>query len=277
MRDRAQGRRRPLMMDEIAAGVFVATSPVYLTTTTVVVGAGGGCLLIDPALTPAELASLGEWLASAALRPAVGWSTHPHWDHVLWSRSLGSRVPRYATAKAAAAAGQAREAMIAEAEAEAPGHDRALLGRLLPVPGQGQAIPWDGPRAQLIAHDGHAAGHAAIWLPDSGVLVAGDMLSDVEIPLLDTAAADPLGGYRAGLVLLASVPGVRILVPGHGHVGDAAAMRSRLAMDVRYLDRVEAAADVDDPRLHGPGAAWLRAEHARQAGPTPPTRGRRPG
>ena len=107
MRDRAQaGRRNPLVMDQIAPGVFVATSPVYLTTTTVVVGAGGGCLLIDPALTPAELASLGEWLAGAGLHPAVGWATHPHWDHVLWSRSLGTTVPRYATAKAVAAAGR---------------------------------------------------------------------------------------------------------------------------------------------------------------------------
>ena len=94
-RDRAQaGQRRPRMMDQVAPGVFVATSPVYLTTTTIVVGAGGGCLLIDPALTAAELAGLGEWLAGAGLRPAVGWATHPHWDHVLWSRSLGTATPR---------------------------------------------------------------------------------------------------------------------------------------------------------------------------------------
>jgi hydroxyacylglutathione hydrolase len=264
-------------MDQVAPGVFVTTSPVYLTTTTIVVGAGGGCLLIDPALTPAELAGLGEWLGGSGLRPAVGWATHPHWDHVLWSRSLGTSVPRYATAKAVAAADQARGDMIAEADAAACGHDRDLLGRLLPVPGPGESIPWDGPRAQLIAHDGHAPGHAAIWLPDSGVLVAGDMLSDVEIPLLDAGAADPLGGYRAGLDRLASVPGVRLLVPGHGHVGDGAALRARLAMDVRYLDAVQAGQGADDPRLHGPGAAWLRAEHMRQLGTSPQAPGRRPG
>ena len=103
------------------------------------------------------------------------------------------------------------------------------------------------------------------------------MLSDVEIPLLDMAAADPLGGYRAGLDLLASVPGVRLLVPGHGHVGDAAALRARLAMDVGYLDAVQAGQEADDPRLLGPGAAWLRAEHARQLATTRPAPGRRPG
>jgi hydroxyacylglutathione hydrolase len=270
------GQRRLPMTDQIAPGVFVTTSPGFLTTTTIVVGEAGGCLLIDPALTPAELAGLGEWLVSEGLRPAVGWSTHAHWDHVLWSRALGTRVPRYASAKAAAAADQAREDMQAQAQAAAPGHDPALLGRLRPVPGQGQAVPWDGPRAQLITHDAHAPGHAAIWLPDSGVLVAGDMLSDVEIPLLDTAAADPLGGYRAGLGLLAAVQGVQVLVPGHGHVGDATAMRARLAMDARYLDAVEAGQDADDPRLRGPGAAWLRAEHARQLAISPPAPGQRP-
>lgn len=265
------------MMNQIAPGVFVATSPVYLTTTTIVVGEGGGCLLIDPALTPAELDGLGEWLASSGLRPAVGWSTHPHWDHVLWSRSLGGDAPRYATARAVRAAGQAREALLAEAEAAAPGHDPGLLGRLTPVPGPGPAIPWDGPRAELIAHDGHAPGHAAVWLPGAGVLVAGDMLSDVEVPLLDLAAADPLGDYRAGLDRLASLPGVRSLVPGHGQAGDAAALRARAAMDVSYLDAVQAGRDAEDPRLLGPGAAWLRAEHARQLAATRPAPGRRPG
>jgi glyoxylase-like metal-dependent hydrolase (beta-lactamase superfamily II) len=171
----------------------------------------------------------------------------------------------------------AREDLIAEAEATAPGHDAELLGRLTAVPGPGESIPWDGPRARIIEHHGHAPGHAAIWLPEHGVLVAGDMLSDVEIPLLDLAAADPVGGYRAGLGLLGSVPDVRLLVPGHGHVGDAAALRGRLALDARYLDAVQAGHDVDDPRLLGSGADWLRAEHRRQLPAIRPAPGRRPG
>jgi hypothetical protein len=54
---------------------------------------------------------------------------------------------------------------------------------------------------------GFASGHAAVFLPQTGVLLAGDMLSDVEIPLPDLLAADPLGDYRAGLDRLAAVPG----------------------------------------------------------------------
>ena len=80
-------------LTEIAPGVLVATSSYALTTSTVVVGSAGGCLVIDPAVTVADLAALAaELLGDLGLRPAVGWSTHPHWDHVLWSRGAWGRA-----------------------------------------------------------------------------------------------------------------------------------------------------------------------------------------
>ena len=82
-------------LTEVAPRVLVATSSYAVTTSTVVVGPAGGCLLVDPAVTVADLAALADSLGDLGLRPAVGWSTHPHWDHVLWSRELGD-APRYA-------------------------------------------------------------------------------------------------------------------------------------------------------------------------------------
>ena len=78
-------------LTEIAPGVFVATSSYALTTTTLVAGSpgSGGCLLIDPAVTVAELAALAVSLRALGLRAAAAWSTHPHWDHVLWSAEFG--------------------------------------------------------------------------------------------------------------------------------------------------------------------------------------------
>jgi len=251
---------------EIAPGVYVTISPTYLTTSTIVEGADGGCLLIDPALTPQELLILGEWLASRGLRPVAGWATHAHWDHVLWADCLGQGVPRYATTGTVAACARDRPVMIAEMSAEAPGHDLGLFGLVEAAPDNG-LIPWGGPPALVVAHDGHSPGHGAVLLPQAGVLVAGDMLSDVEIPLLDPLGEDPFGQYRAGLARLAALPGVRCVVPGHGHVGDEAELRARVAADFRYLDAVEvggeAAAGVDH-RLCDPGAGWLEAEHASQ-------------
>jgi glyoxylase-like metal-dependent hydrolase (beta-lactamase superfamily II) len=246
-------------LSEIAPGVLVTTSAFELTTTTVVAGPSGGCLLIDPGVTVAELARLAADLQQLGLRPVAAWSTHPHWDHVLWSRNLG-RAPRYATPAAAAVAEAGRAELAREAEQSAPGHDVGTLGRLTAL--GATVIPWDGPEARLIVHDGHAPGHGAVFLPGTGVLVAGDMCSDVEIPLLDLAAPDPLGDYRDGLERLGAVTGVRHVVPGHGHVGDADEFRRRLAADGAYLDAMTAGKPAGDRRLTGPG--WLLDAHEEQ-------------
>ena len=240
---------------EIAPGVLVATSSFSLTTATVVVGAGGGCLLIDPGVTVGELAGLAGELAERSLVPVAAWSTHPHWDHVLWSRALGD-APRYAAPAAVAITETERAGMVEGAESSAPGHDLELLGRLVTL--DAQVIPWDGPTARLIVHDAHAPGHGAVFLPDTGVLVTGDMCSDVEIPLLDTVAEDAFGDYRTGLSRLAAVSGVRQVVPGHGHVGDAAEFRRRLAADSGYLDTLALGRPFDDPRIT---QDWMRDAH----------------
>jgi glyoxylase-like metal-dependent hydrolase (beta-lactamase superfamily II) len=244
-------------VDEVAPGVFVATAETYTTTTTIVAGDDGHCLLVDPAVSVADLGALARWLSGRGLRPAAGWSTHPHWDHLLWSRALG-KVPRYATPRAVAVAARSRAELVEAVQESAPGHDLVLFGQVEAL--TGQEIGWPGPRAFVYPHDAHAPGHGAVFLTDSGVLMAGDMCSDIEIPLPDLDAPDPFGGYRAGLDILAGIPGVTVVVPGHGHAGDAAEFRRRLAADRAYLDAVAAGADHPDPRLT---EDWLRAEHAR--------------
>src|ERR1700733_5112079 len=119
-------------MDEVAPGVFVATADRYTTTSTVVVGADRGCLLIDPAVTVADLARLAAWLPERGLHPVAGWSTHPHWEHLLWSASLGD-VPRYAAPRAVAAAARELPGLVCAVREEAPGHDLTLFARLEPL------------------------------------------------------------------------------------------------------------------------------------------------
>jgi glyoxylase-like metal-dependent hydrolase (beta-lactamase superfamily II) len=224
-------------------------------------GPDGGCLLIDPAVSVADLDGLAAELAAAGLAPQAGWSTHPHWDHMLWSAALGE-VPRYAAAAAVAIFPEIRDESAEYLQQAVPGHDLDLFGKLTALPEGAIAIPWDGPPARLIVHDGHAPGHGAVFLPGAGVLVAGDMLSDIEIPLLDTEAEDPLADYQAGLDGLAAVlPEVRWLVPGHGHVTDAAGLRARLDADRRYLDLLAAGQPFADDRIT-PG--WMRAHHEQQ-------------
>src|SRR5690606_32707526 len=87
------------------------------------------------------------------------------------------------------------------ADAFAPGHDHALFGRLTALPAGASSIPWPGPEVRVIEHDAHAPGHAALVIPSEGVVLTGDMCSDIEIPLLDTDAPDPVADYRRALDL----------------------------------------------------------------------------
>lgn len=244
---------------EVAPGVLMATSPLYCTTSTVVVGRDGACLVIDPALTAPELAGLAAAISGRGLGPQLGFSTHPHWDHMLWCAQLGN-VPRYGAPAAVATAVRQHEQLVAELLAEAPGHDLDLFGLLVPLPEGVAALTWEGPQAQLITHNGHAPGHCAIFLVELGVLVAGDMCSDVEPPLLDLSGASPIGDYRSGLARLGELD-VRLVIPGHGHVGDGVEYRRRLRADRDYLARLEQAEPFDDPRCV---AGWLGREHQKQ-------------
>lgn len=247
---------------EIAPGILLATSECFVTSSVVVAGSHGGCLVIDPAVTVDDLSGIVADLDELGVRPVAGFATHPHWDHILWTEGLGN-VPRYASPETVMVAERERSGLIEGVQSSAPGHDLGLFGKLVPVEAAGEtsALAWNGPPARVVTHAAHAPGHSAVFLPDSGILVAGDMCSDIEIPLLDLDQPDPVGDYRAGLRLLADLP-VRLVVPGHGHVGDGSEFRRRVAADLSYLDDLDGGSDSDDPRL---AEDWLRAEHARHA------------
>lgn len=246
---------RPLT--EVAPGVWTAIAETWTSQTTVVVASDGGCLVVDPGITVAEVQSLALAVHERGWHVVAGFSTHAHWDHLLWASSLGD-VPRWATARVAALATRVRAAAASEAEAVAPGHDLEFLGRVTPLPDGAAEVPWDGPQVLVVSHDGHSQGHAALVVPVARVLLAGDMLSDVEIPLLDVDASDAVEDYRTGLDRIEAAVGthdVTVVVPGHGQVGDAAELTRRLAADRTYLDDVVDGRRSTDPRL------TLRAGH----------------
>jgi len=130
----------------------------------------------------------------------AGFSTHPHWDHLLWHSRFGD-VPRYATAAGAHTAGEARERAQRMAAQSAPGIPLELIGLLTPLPADGGPVP-----GEIVEHQAHAIGHAAVLLADRGVLLAGDMLSDVLIPLFDPRRPDQVGAYETALDRLVRPP-----------------------------------------------------------------------
>jgi hydroxyacylglutathione hydrolase len=227
---------------------------MWMTNTTVVV-AGSRCLVIDAGLLPAELRALEDELAARGLQVEAGFSTHAHWDHVLWSAGLGD-APRFATRKTLETLARSRQTLVDDQIRGAGGRwytrwDTELVARLTEVRGDGREVPWSGPAAMLIEHDGHVHGHSAVYFPDLGVLAAADMLSDVEVPGLDWDQPDQPASYRAGLDALAAIKDVRLVIPGHGRVGDSKAFRTRLDNDRRYLEALVGGHAVDDARLTG--------------------------
>jgi glyoxylase-like metal-dependent hydrolase (beta-lactamase superfamily II) len=112
---------------------------------------------------------------------------------------------------------------------------------------------------EIIEHQAHAVGHAAILLADRGVLLAGDMLSDVLIPLLDPRQDDQVGAYESALDRLGEAAGdVDVVVPGHGAVAEGPEVAARLAADRAYIDALRRGEDPVDARLE---QDWLSGPH----------------
>jgi glyoxylase-like metal-dependent hydrolase (beta-lactamase superfamily II) len=131
-----------------------------------------------------------------------------------------------------------------------------LFGLITGLPAETAQFPWDGPAVRIVEHPAHAQGHAALLIEERGVLVAGDMLSDILIPFPDLDAADPIGDYFVGLRLLEDVADdVDVLIPGHGSVGGADQVRARVEQDRAYVHALRAGHAPDDTRI-GPSATF---------------------
>jgi glyoxylase-like metal-dependent hydrolase (beta-lactamase superfamily II) len=263
------------MLTQVAEGVLVHQSEL-IQNNTVVVHGRAGVLLIDPGITGSEMACLANDLSESGRPVVAGFATHPDWDHVLWHAELGE-APRYGTARCAAhmrellsnAGWKARvaEGLPPEIAEEIP---LDLFGLITGLPAETAWIPWDGPRVRIIEHPAHAPGHAALLIEERGVLVAGDMLSDVLIPMLDDVKStnDPIEEYLAGLRLLEDVADdVDVVIPGHGCVGRADQVRARIDQDRAYVHALRDGDVPDDPRIGSsakPGWEWVSDIHAGQ-------------
>jgi len=229
---------------DVADGIRVRTSRLYAMNS-LVVFTDGHALVVDPGVLPSEIDDIAAVVRQKVPRfERVSLAlTHPHWDHVLG-------LPWFPGATTFAHAGFADEL---EREAADVGRKAAEAlaerGESLPHPfrafvptlsARGTVRVELGP-VEVVTYDtpGHDGCHLAFWLPQHGVLAAGDLLSDIEIPWLD----GPPWVYRASLKALHWLfeqEDVRVLVPGHGPLahGRTNGYR-RLLRDMNYLIRLE--------------------------------------
>lgn len=262
------------MLKQVAEGVLIHESECIQSNAVVVQGRAG-VLLVDAGITGDEMVAIADDLRKLGQPVVAGFSTHPHWDHLLWHAKFGE-APRYGTARCAADIkaflsnpswkDDVAEELPPEVAGEVP---LDLLGLITGLPAETTQIPWDGPKVKIIEHQAHAPGHAALLIEERRVLVAGDMLSDVLIPMLDLNAADPIEDYLAALRLLEGVADdVDVLIPGHGSIGEADQLRARIEQDRAYVHALRDGGVPDDPRIGPsakPGWEWVSDVHNGQA------------
>jgi glyoxylase-like metal-dependent hydrolase (beta-lactamase superfamily II) len=210
---------------------------------------------------PDELELLPTLLQQAQFPPSGLLVTHGDWDHLLGrlafpGAALGCAETTAARLTAEPGAAQ-RELRTFDDEHYVERQAPLSLGQVqaLPVPGHLEVG-----EAELELHptEGHTADGMAVWIPWAAVLVVGDYLSPVEIPMISESGSRD--GYLATLRRLEPlVEQAAHVVPGHGAVMEGARAAAVLREDVAYLEALP------DARLplarRGPAQQRVHAEN----------------
>jgi glyoxylase-like metal-dependent hydrolase (beta-lactamase superfamily II) len=227
---------------DLGGGVRVRKSARYAMNSVVLLDPEH-TVLIDPGILPSEIDDIAEAVAEVSPDAITLVFTHPHWDHVL-GRGWWQEAETLAHDGFAATLQRDLAHVRAEAERVA-----AEAGQRWPHPFTAftprHAVsglhfrrlgPW-----RLVLRDafGHCGSQLDVHLPEQRILIAADMLSDIEIPGLDA----PPDVYRAALDQLLPVAhggAIETLVPGHGAIAHGpAAVMARFQADLDYLDAIE--------------------------------------
>ncbi len=243
--------------------VLVATSRVWQTTCTIVRSGDEG-FVVDSPVFPDELEILPSVLEHAGF-PFTGLlATHGDWDHLLGrlafpSASLG--VAETTAARLTAEPGAAARELRAF-------DDEHYLDRGAPLSlGQVQALPVPGHLAigeeeiELHPADGHTADGMAVWVGWARILLAGDYVSPVEVPMISEGGSRD--AYLATLRRLEPLVGAAAyVVPGHGEVLEGARATAILREDVNYLAKLP---DAELPLARrSPAQREIHAENVRR-------------
>jgi glyoxylase-like metal-dependent hydrolase (beta-lactamase superfamily II) len=229
--------------------VLVATSRIWQTTCTIVRGGvaredgrgvpgTGEGFVIDSPILPDELDVLPAILEQSAFPLSGLLATHGDWDHLLArtvfaGASLGCAETTAARLTGAPGRPQ-RDLRRFDEEHYLQREQPLALGQIeaLPVPGRLEVGDHE---LELHPADGHTADGMAVWIPFARVLVVGDYLSPVEVPMI--APGGSRSAYLATLARLEPlIAQADWIIPGHGDALDASRAQAVLREDRAYLE-----------------------------------------
>jgi glyoxylase-like metal-dependent hydrolase (beta-lactamase superfamily II) len=224
----------------------------------------GETFVIDSPVLPDELDALPALIEQVGFPAPNGLlATHGDWDHLLGRLAFPGLALGCAESTAERLGGAP-----GEAQRELRGFDEELmierphplaLGSVqaLPVPGRCELGEHE---LQLHATGGHTPDGMAVLAGWAGVLVAGDYLSQVELPTLGAGAGPD--AYTATLEALGALLGrIEHVVPGHGPVLDRERAAATCEEDLAYLRALGSRGE----RAELPGARRNNANRARHA------------
>jgi glyoxylase-like metal-dependent hydrolase (beta-lactamase superfamily II) len=249
----------------IRSEVIVFISRIWQTTCTAVRSGEEG-FLIDSPVYPDELEALPSVLEQAGFPVSGLLVTHADWDHLLGrlafpeaSLGCGETTARRLSAELGEAQRRLR-AFDEEHYVDGRG-PLALAGvQSLPVPGR-LAVGAAGRELELHPADGHTADGTCYSMPWLGVLVCGDYLSPVEIPMISDGGS--LEQYLSTLERLRPlVQRADTVIPGHGGPLDRDGALGVLDEDLDYLGALRDSG-ADAPLPSGRRTATQRQIHAR--------------
>lgn len=224
---------------EVGPGAWVRQSVAYRMNS-VLLRCDGAVLLVDPGVFAPELEDIAAQVGEGSEVQLL--VTHSDWDHVL-GRLRFARAPLVAHRRFH----ETLERGLAEARRRAAEVGDALYQRW-----PGEVIAWRpdvrvgeehtwvcGNRRFTAYHSpGHCPDQLVLLVPGDRLLVAGDMLSDLEIPILNGSCAEYLESL-ARVEAMGRRGEVETLVPGHGAVARGwSEVEPRIERDRAYLQEL---------------------------------------
>jgi glyoxylase-like metal-dependent hydrolase (beta-lactamase superfamily II) len=225
------------------ADLIVFISRVWQTTCTAV-RAGGEGFLVDSPVYPDELDALPGVLEQAGFPVDGLLTTHADWDHLLGRLAfpdLSLGCAETSAQRLAAEPGAAQRSLrnFDQEHYIAARRPLALSAvQSLPVPGR-LALGSAGLELELHPAEGHTADGAAYVIPWLQVVVCGDYLSPVEIPMISEGGSAE--AYLATLARLRPlVEAGSTVIPGHGTPMPREQALGVLKEDAEYLEALSA-------------------------------------
>jgi glyoxylase-like metal-dependent hydrolase (beta-lactamase superfamily II) len=189
----------------------------WVANTSTLISGEHDAVLVDTFATVAQNERLIEWVRGHAKNLTAAYLTHGHGDHAFGVGQLRAAFP---SARILATPGT-----IAELQVQAtPAYRDDFWGKLFPgqIPSVEFPDALDGDRFELEGHelvvidagDTDTAGTTSLWVPDLGLVVAGDVVYNATYPYLAETTEEIRQNWVAALERLKALS-PRFVVSGH--------------------------------------------------------------